>query len=59
MKSVVHHYCVVDRQCWEGMSRDTLRTGVSIPLEISFVAPLDSNGERIVLPTRDDRKNHG
>jgi len=43
------------------MSRDTLRTGFSIPSEISFVAPLDSNGatKRIVLSVRDDRKNHG
>jgi hypothetical protein len=57
----MHHYCVVDRQCWEGMSRGTLRTGLSIPSEISFVASLESNGatKRIVLSTRDDRKNHG
>ena len=59
MKSVMPHYCVVDRQCWEGMSRGTLRTGVSIPSEISFVASLDSNGATKAYRTPDDRKNHG
>jgi len=43
------------------MSRNTLRTGGSIPSEVSFVAPLASNGvtERIVPSIRDDRKRHG
>jgi len=45
----VRTYCFVNRQCLDGMSRTTLRTGGSISSEISVVAPLASNGatERI------------
>ena len=43
--------CYVNRQCLDGRRRDTLRTGVPIPSEISSVVPLESNGttERVAF----------